>query len=474
MHILFATSEVSPFSQGSGLADVMANLPAALKSLGHHVSIITPLYDLDPVEHRLAERLKPVRVKIDGQSVDLKVYEGRTPEHVRVFFVAGEVFGRGPRDDKADDGLRFGVFSRAICEFIRINAMRFDLLHLNDWQTAMAPVFLEERYADSPQLADLMVVLTLHDLAHQGAFPPSILKRIDLPSFLADPEHIEVDGKVNFLTGGILFSDAIATMSPTYAQEILTEDGGHGIDDILDERRDDLVGIIHGIDTSRWDPTSDPLIPRRYKPQHLNGKRQSKASLQKLLKLAMRPHAMLLGVISRFESGLGMDLVLDAAEEILALEDIQLAVLGEGDPRLEKAFRKLAEKYSRQVTTHIGITEPLAHRFIAGVDTLLIPSKSEPGGVSQLRALRYGTLPIARRTGGLADTIEDIDTREHTGTGFLFDEHSVDGLMSAVRRAHKAFQTPRDWRTHQLAAMAIDSGWTKTAEAYSELYNSLL
>lgn len=480
MHVLFATPEISPYTKTGGLADVARSLPAELKLLGVDVSIITPMHGgIDPSTHHLAERLTSLYVPIDGDRVEVKVFEGRTPNNVRIFFLSNErLFNRNPiygppGGEYADNGLRFGAFSAAICEFMRVNAIPVDVCHCNEWQTSLVPVFLEERYADDDKLAGVMVLTTLHNVAYQGRYERGLLRRLGLGEELFHPDSLEFYGDLNFLKGGILYSDAITTVSPTYAREIRSRaEFGAGLEGVLAGRSEDLYGIVNGVDYSLWDPTTDAALYQRYDAERFNGKRQCKSALQREMGLPIRPAVMTLGFIGRLVEQKGVDIISDALDDLMDL-GVQLMFLGTGERHYEMALRAWAEEFPDQVAARITFDDALAHRMIAGLDAVLMPSRFEPCGLVQLYALRYGTVPIARATGGLVDTIEPVIGESTEGTGFLFEDFTADGLVDAVTRAQAAFQRARQWRVIQLNGMERDFSWARSARSYRDLYQEL-
>lgn len=482
MHVLFATSEVTPYTKTGGLADVARSLPAELKLLGVEVSIITPMHGgVDPQTHHLAERLTTLHVPVDGDRLEVKVFEGRTPDNVRIFFLSNErLFDRdpiyGPDGDTEyeDNGLRFGAFSAAVCEFMRVSAMPVDICHCNEWQTALVPVFLEERYADDDKLAGTMVLTTLHNVAYQGRFDRAVLERLGLGEELFHPDSLEFYGDVNYLKGGILYSDAITTVSPTYASEIRSSNAfGAGLEGVLSGRSEDLYGIVNGVDYALWDPSTDPQLYQRFDHERLNGKRQCKSVLQREMGLPIRPTVMTLGFIGRLVEQKGIDLISDCLDDLVDL-GVQLMFLGTGERHYEKALRSWASEFPEQVSVRIAFDEALAHRLIGGLDAVMLPSRFEPCGLVQLYALRYGTVPIARATGGLVDTIEPVVGESIEGTGFLFEDFHADGLFDAVTRAHEVFNRARQWRVIQLNGMQRNFSWSRSARAYRDLYLELI
>lgn len=486
LNILFASTEVAPFSKTGGLGDVAAALPKALAARGHRVSVFTPLYHgLDPVENRFSRRLLPLEIPTKAKTqkkVEANIWETRMAHGAKIFFLDyPEFFDRegiygydgGAFDDNA---ARFAFFARAAVEFTRQTSVPVDILHLNDWHTALAPVYIDQYYKE--ELAEVKTFLSIHNIAYQGEFDESELDATGLPKSFGSDTRLGHNGKINFLKGGLLDADALATVSPTHADEIKTEEGGHGLDHILSDRADDLTGIINGVDYNIWSPENDQYIDVRYSAERLNGKRQNKAHLQHGFGLPVRPVLPLLAFVGRLAEQKGIDLLVPALrkelKEVEGEQDgFQVVFLGEGDPKLQKQIEKLQSEFPRRVAAHFGYSEERAHKMIAGSDLLLVPSRFEPCGLTQIYALRYGTLPIVHATGGLADTVKDADQHEN-GTGFVFENFTKGELGKAIRRAVERYRHHRQWRPLIVNAMKQDFGWDKSAELYENTYYAAL
>jgi len=481
MHVLFATPEVAPYTKTGGLADVARSLPPELKRLNVDISIITLLHGgLDAEELRLAERLLELKIEVDGETLGVKVYEGTTPDNIRIFFLSNEelfdrdpIYGPKKGEEYDDNGVRFGAFAKAVCEFVTQSATLIDVVHCNEWQTALVPVLMKEieDYAENDKISQTVSLLTLHNLAYQGQFDEEVVAKLGLPEALASEDKLEIYDKINFLKGGIQYANAITTVSPTYAKEICqNDDFGAGLSEVLAKRSDDIHGIINGVDYGIWDPTTDPFIYAQYDAKRLNGKRQCKASLQRELGLPARPMVPVFGFIGRLVEQKGIDLISDTLDDMIDL-GVQLVLLGEGEPHYEKALESWTNEFPKQVASRIAFDEELAHRVIAGCDCILLPSRYEPCGLVQLQALRYGSIPIARRTGGLADSIEQVEGTD--GTGFLFERYHGDDLYDAMVHALDTYDHARTWRAIQLNAMQQKFSWRQSAKEYRELYRSL-
>jgi starch synthase len=490
LDVLFATSELAPFAKTGGLADVAASLPKALQDLGHEVSILLPLYrHIDPDDLHLARRLTQLEVprrSKQRQKVEATVWEGRHDRHTRIFFIEQDdyfghegVYGYDEALKSEDAAARYSFFSRAIVEFARQFPNDFDVLHCNDWHTALAPVYRSHYFED--ELGDCAVVTTIHNLAYQGTFPEETFEQTGLPKTYNSSNELKHGETINFLKGAIRYSDALTTVSPTYAEEIQTEEGGHGLEGPLAERSDDLHGILNGVDYSVWSPDVDPHIPVQYDLDRLNGKRQNKAELQHHFDLDIRPSTPLLGFIGRLTDQKGLDLLVPTLRTMLdqiddPREGFQVVLLGEGDDEYEARIRELADEYDRWVGIHVGYDETLAHQFQAGCDMLMLPSRYEPCGLTQMYAMKYGTLPIAHATGGLVDTITDVDddSTAGPGTGFLFEDHTEDAFRTTINRALEYFDNYRRWRPIMERAMEQNFSWARSATRYAELYKTTL
>ena len=484
LNIVFASSEVAPFSKTGGLGDVSASLPKALGRLGHNVVVITPLYGhLDPEKMRLSRRLQPLEVprKSKNQAkVEATLWEARLDHGVRVIFVdAPDYFGRdgiyGDGEEDFEDNIhRFAFFSRAVVEFVRAFSLDIDILHCNDWHTALAPIYARHYFEE--EFAETTTVLTIHNLAYQGVFEAAEFDATGLPKkYASESELFDSKGRLNFLKGGLLHSDLITTVSEGYAEEIQTTEGGCGLHELLQERSASISGILNGADYSIWSPDIDRHISVRYDVETLNGKRQNKAELQHRLSLPIRPTLPLLAMISRLTEQKGIDILADAVRKLLAeLSDerdgFQLVIFGEGQARFRDELEALQQEFPRRVVFLHGYDEATAHRIQAGADVLLVPSRFEPCGLTQIYAMRYGTVPVVHATGGLKDTVIDLRDNPDDGTGFTFLEHSSDALAGAIERATSAYRNYRRWRPLMVRAMEIDFSWAHSARSYESLF----
>lgn len=477
MKILFATSEAQPLIKTGGLADVSGSLPTALKRLRQDVRLVLPAY---PAACEAAGRLTRVaELTIPGADRPVGVLQGRLPgTRVPVYLIdsplhfqrAGDPYRATDGRDWQDNDLRFALFARAVAALAMDEAgldWRADILHCNDWQTGLAPALLHARPGRPA------TVFTIHNLSYQGLFPAEAMQRLGLPAGLWGPEGLEFYGRLSFIKGGLVFADRLTTVSPTYAREIQTPEFGYGLDGLLRHRGAVLRGILNGIDCKSWDPARDPHLPATYGPLELEPKRQNKRALQAELGLPTTDATPLLGHIGRLVEQKGIDLILQALPPLLRERRLQLAVLGSGEAIYEEGLRQLARAFPEQVGLHLGYNEALAHRIEAGADIFLMPSRFEPCGLNQMYSLRYGTPPVARRTGGLADTVADASESDQA-TGFLFDAPDPRALRAAIERALALYAEPSAWRALQLRGMQQDHCWEHSARDYLAMYKELL
>jgi starch synthase len=474
MRILFAASEALPYAKTGGLADVIEALPRALVKLGHEVAVFLPRY----------RNIKTTTVAVASMTIPLgprlrfpSITNGGVHRGVRYFFLDDPFFFDrdgiyGDRNrDYPDNAERFTEFCRATIELAKQVWMP-DLIHCHDWQTAMIPVLLRTSYGDDPAVQDLPTIFTIHNMGYHGIFPRETLERVGIPSAIYHPGGVEFFGNVNFLKGGLVFSDYLTTVSRKYAQEIQTSEFGFGLEGVVRTRADRLTGILNGVDYAAWSPDRDTLIPSKYSSKNMAGKRICKQALIEELHLQNdNPNRPILGIVSRFADQKGFDLISYIARELLH-EDLMLAVLGTGERRYEDMFRALATDFNGRVGAVIAYDNRLAHLIEAGSDIFLMPSRYEPCGLNQIYSLRYGTVPVVRATGGLDDTIDAFDLQLGTGTGFKFQEYSAGALLHAIRQALHHFSDEGVWNRIQLNGMAKDFSWNTSAAEYAKLYEA--
>ena len=474
MKILFISSEGLPYSKTGGLADVVEALPRALQASGHEVAVLLPRYHGNKITSTL---VSSVSTQLGDKMRFPAIGEGTPVMGVRYFFVDDPAFFDRAHlyGDKAgdypDNAERFAEFSRVAIEFTK-RVWLPDVIHCHDWQSAMVPLLLRTQHANDPVVRSLPVVLTIHNLGYQGLFPQTAMKNIGLPDTLFTMDALEFYGKVNFLKGGLIFADYLTTVSRRYAKEIQTPEYGWGLEGVIRNRADRLVGILNGVDYGVWSPEADTLIAQKYSINSLEGKKACKKDLLAYFRLPQENLDIpLIGIVSRFVDQKGFDLIAQVAEELMD-ENLALVALGTGQPEYEKLFKGLAEKYSARVGVKIGYDNTLAHKIEAGADMFLMPSRYEPCGLNQIYSLRYGTVPVVRATGGLDDTIQSFASKTHQGTGFKFEEYDGAALLGCVRAALKAYRDPKVWHAIQANGMAKDFSWKASAAAYVTLYEA--
>jgi starch synthase len=488
LHIIMAASEAVPYAKTGGLADMVGALAIELTKSGHHVTLVMPVYRsrVASEPRQLTMRLS---IPIDGKLVDVTVEEENVPvtsasHRLRVLFVRYDPYFDRPglyqqdHHDYPDNLERFTLFSRAVLEIahglIETQREKVDVLHLHDWQTALCAVYLKALPREYKGLEQMKVLLTLHNMGYQGIFPGQQFVKTGLPPSLFSPNGLEFYGSVNCLKGGIIFSDAVSTVSPTYAKEIMTAEYGCGLEGVLASRTDGVKGITNGIDVAAWNPESDSYLPAQYTAADMSGKQTCKRALQRELGLPNRD-VPLLAVIGRLTFQKGFDLLIDVIPELMSL-DTQIVVLGTGDPHLEQQFIAVKARYPDRIGICLGFDEGMAHRIEAGSDMLIMPSRYEPCGLSQLYSLRYGTVPIVRRTGGLADTVVPFrpsTVKSRSATGFHFIDASTDSLLSALLLSLHIYQERETWQSLIQAGMKADLSWDRSAKLYVELYRGL-
>ena len=472
--VLMIGSEATPFSKTGGLADVLGALPQAIARLGWDVTLVIP-------RHRgtragtLTDRLA---VKVGGYQADLSVYQASLCDGARALLLEAPalydrdaLYGAGGAD-YPDNPRRFGVLARAALELAVRRGTAPSIVHAHDWQAGLAPVYLKTLYAAHPVLGGTRSVLTIHNLAYQGLCEADWLPRLDLPWSLLSIEQMEFWGRISFLKGGIHDADAITTVSPEYAREIQTPEFGCGFDGILRNRASDLTGILNGIDTVQWDPGADRFLPAPFSASDLSGKQAAKAEVLARFALPANRAGLsrpLIGMISRMVDQKGLDLLAALGDELATLGAC-FVVLGTGDRRYEEFWRGLALRHPDRVGVRIGFDEPLAHLIEGGADMFLMPSRFEPCGLNQMYSLRYGTVPIVRRVGGLADTVIDYSPRRSGATGFVFEDYNPAALRETLRRALGVFASHGKWQAIRAAGMAEDHSWDRSAREYVKIY----
>ena len=467
MKILFASAEVYPLAKVGGLGDVAGSLPKALQDLGHDVRIAMPRYGMIPDAHK---ELGSFPVSIGGAAHEAKLRRsaiGDVPVYLIDF---PPLFDRPKVYEYPDDGQRFAFLGKAILDLLPAAKWTPEVLHLNDWHTALAAAYLKTTFSGDERYRGIRSVLTIHNLQHQGLFDRELFDWTELPAETWNPEGVEFYGKLNFLKAGIVFADRVNTVSPTYATEIQTEEYGFGLDGLLRSRAAKLSGILNGIDYDVWNPAKDPHIPQKYSKSTLEKKGKNKAALQKLAGLPAESRIPLLGIVSRVTEQKGFDILIPAIPEIMNL-GVQVILLGTGERVYEEPLERFAAA-GKGFVAYVKYDESLAHRIYAGSDFFLMPSRFEPCGLGQEISLRYGTIPIVRATGGLRDTVLDVSADAKNGNGFVFEEYKPAALVGAIGRAVEFYRKKQGWKPLQQRAMTRDLSWGASARAYADLYRS--
>lgn len=480
MRILLASSEVHPFSKTGGLADMVGALGKALAAAGHEVAIVTPLYrgirgrftDLQPTDLRLDVPLGDTRISAG-------VFELRLNKRLTVYFVDQPayfdrlaLYGEN-NTDYPDNPQRFIFFSKAVVQLAHLQPLGpFDIVHIHDWQVGLVPVLLRHEAHRTGWRAPRSV-LTIHNLAYQGGFMASAFAFTNLPLDYFTPAGVEFYGNLNCLKAAIIYSDFITTVSPRYAREICTEAYGCGLDPVLRVRQGKLVGILNGVDYDEWNTHRNLHLRHPYSFRKLAGKAASKADLQRELGLPVRADVPLFATVTRLADQKGMDILLAALEEMLAT-DMQFVILGSGDPNLQRGYQNLSRRYPTKAIARIGYDHALSHRIEAGCDFFLMPSRFEPCGLNQMYSLRYGAIPIVRRTGGLDDSVVDLTEDDQLADGIKFTEFTSRALSTAIRKAHVLYRTPELFAQMRKNAMTADFSWGRTTDEYAKVYQRAL
>lgn len=478
MRVAMAASEVAPFAKTGGLADVLGALPVSLAQLGVEASVILPNYGfIEHLHHGITPAGITLDVPVSGQHVFAQVFHTKIKDAVDVYLIgADRYFARpglyGEGSDYVDNAERFTFFSRAVLALLQ-HLGTPDVLHCHDWQTGPALAFLRGDSGRYPGMQAAKTVFTIHNLGYQGRFWQQDWHLLNLDPRYFSPLYMEFYGDINFLKTGLVFADALTTVSPTYAQEIQTPELGHGLDGVLRARRQDLSGILNGIDDEEWNPTTDPHIAATYARRRRTGKAECKRSLQMEMGLPAEKTIPVIGMVSRLASQKGFDL-LEASFAALMQRNVEVIVLGSGEARYQDFLRSQTVRYPEQVAVRIGFDNGLAHRIEAGSDLFLMPSQYEPCGLNQLYSLRYGTIPVVRATGGLQDSVVDPCEDQATATGFKFSAYEPQAMLACIDRSLTAYSQPKHWGRLLNNAMRSDFSWSTSARAYHELYCRLL
>ncbi len=490
LKILFVTSEVFPFVKTGGLADVSSALPQMLSELGHEVRIVIPKYGaVDERKFKIHEivRLKDLQIKIGDKDVVFSLKSCFLPGprvRVQIYFLDNQEYF-GSRNglyadpltgkDYPDNDERFILLNRSVMELIIKLGWIPDVIHCNDWQTGLIPAYIKTTYKDQEGFDKFKTLFTIHNIAYQGQFDESTFKKTELPKELnSASKGILLNGKVNFLKSGLMFADVINTVSETYAKEITTKtEFSEGLKDTLAKRKDSVYGIVNGIDTKLWNPEKDKHLPKNYSLKNIEAKIENKKELADRFGFQYDENIPIIGMIGRLYDSKGYDLVQEAFNDLIKL-NCQIILLGTGDKKFHSFFEKMANKYSQKFACYLGFNDELAHLIEAGSDMFLMPSKFEPCGLNQMYSLVYGTVPIVRETGGLADTVIKYDEKTEEGNGFVFKKHDAKEMIKEIKRALKIYEDKKSWVKIMKAGMKLDFSWDVSAKKYIDLYKTIL
>ncbi|MGN0539276.1 MAG: glycogen synthase GlgA [Candidatus Fimenecus sp.] len=472
MKVLFASSEALPFKASGGLGDVAGSLPQALRKRLIGCRVVMPLYDTISQELKDSMTfLTSISVPVAWRRQYCGIFEAKAGGVIYYLLDNQYYFKRDGIYGYYDDAERFAFFARAVLEIIPAIGFKPDIIHCNDWQTALTPVYYNTLYANRPGYENIKTVFTIHNIQYQGTYGMELVNEV-----IGIPESatslVEYDGDVNFMKGAIETADKVTTVSPSYANEILDPWYSHGLDIILNQRSWKLSGILNGIDTDLYNPETDKDIAVNYNSSNFEPKKINKQKLQEYFSLPVREDVPVIGMVTRLVGHKGLDLVKAVLDELLATTDVQFVVLGSGEWQYESFFKDMAAKYPDKMGLKLGFIPSLSKKIYAGADMFLMPSKSEPCGLSQMISLRYGTIPIVRETGGLRDSIKDSGDGE--GNGFTFSSYNAHDMLFTIKRAIEGYSHREGWNVLMKRAMECDNSWGKSANEYIKLYKSLL
>jgi starch synthase len=479
MRIAIVSPEAVPFAKTGGLADVAGALPKELAGLGHEVRLVMPKYKaVDETKFGLKDTGKEVLVPLADKVVRGRIFTAAHDGYEAVFIANDDFYMRdnlyGDKSgDFSDNASRFVFFAKAVPVALVEIGFGVDIMHVNDWQSALIPLFFRSIYKNDAYWKKTATLLTIHNLGYQGIFWHLDMPLLGVGWDYFTPSGIEFWGKINFLKAGILYADLINTVSETYAREITTPEFGFGLDGVLRDRKDDLFGVVNGVDTDVWDPRTDALITARYDAETPAGKVENKKALLGEFYLPERLDLPLVGVISRLADQKGFDILAEAFDEIMAM-DLMMVVLGTGDARYHELFTRLGKQYPTKLGVKLAFNVRLSHLIEAGSDIFLMPSRYEPCGLNQMMSMRYGTVPVVRATGGLADTVIDYNEKTHQGTGVRFLEYDAASLVAALKRAVSLFAKKKQWEVLMKNGMAADFSWRASAVKYERLYGTAI
>ena len=472
--ILMCSSEVAPFAKTGGLGDVVGALPMALAKLGNDVRVVLPKYGCIPQEYTAQMEFKfYIYIPLGWRRKYCGVFSLQK-DGVTFYFIDNEYYFGDPYLYKWNDLERFSFYDKACLEIMRYLDFRPDVIHCHDWQTGMIPVMLKAYFEKDQFYQGIKTAFTIHNLRYQGIYPiDAVADFFSLDSSFFTDDKLEFHGNANLMKGGIVYADYITTVSPTYAHEIKTLLGGEGLDGLLSARRESLCGIINGIDTDVYNPKTDKHIFENYDSETLMNKKKNKVKLQEQLGLPQDENKAVIGIVSRLVDQKGCDIIAEAMEELMEM-DVQLIVLGTGDSKYEEMFKNNAKKYPHKLSANITFSNELAHKIYAGADIFLMPSLFEPCGLCQMIAMRYGTIPIVRETGGLKDSVEPFNEFTGEGTGFSFLPYRADDMLHIIRLSLRFFADKEIWTKLMKRVMNEDFSWTVSAKKYDDMYKQLL
>ncbi len=482
MRIAYVSSEVFPFAKTGGLADVAGSLPKEIAALGNEVKVFMPKYNfVDEQKYGIKYRwdVGEIPVRINGITRIMHLHQAKLPgSNLEIYFIdcphyffRSQIYTNDPDEDE-----RFILFSKGVIEVLQRLKWAPDIIHCNDWQTGLLPLFIKDNYKWDRIFDSTAFLFTIHNIGYQGSFSQKTAFAAEIGEKVFHPGGpAEMNGNVNFMKTGILYSELINTVSPTYAREILTPEYGAGLENVLKSREKDLSGILNGVDYETWDPSDDRLIPFRYNSGYLTGKTKNKKFLLEHFGLEFNENIPLIGIISRLVSQKGFDIIGNVLNQLMKL-DAQWVVLGSGEDKYEQMFNSLLHNHGGRVAVYIGYNNEISHLIEAAADIFLMPSRYEPCGLNQIYSLKYGTVPVVRKTGGLNDTVQDWheyrSAGEDTGTGFSFIDYAGQALYTTLFRAIDTFHDKAVWKKIQRNGMSKDYSWQKAAKHYTDLYHS--
>ena len=478
LKILLVSAEVHPFAKTGGLADISGALPVALKKLGHDIRVIMPKY---PCTSKAGQKIQALQMELNIPGFQKKgsLFKSELAGGVPLYLVQHDgyfkrehLYGE-PGSDYPDSVERFSFFSQAALEAVKSLDFKPDIIHCNDWHTGLIPVYLKSLYRNDAWFSKTKTLFSIHNLGYQGNFPRSQLKTTGLDESLFHQEGLEFYGQFSFLKGGLMFADVLSTVSPAYSREIQTPELGFGMDGILRKRSDRLYGILNGIDDTTWNPKTDPLIPANYGPKSLSSKKQCREDLMQMFSLKLNKGTPILCMITRLLEQKGIDFIVEA-RAALDKQDLSLVVLGTGVTKYESFFKQWSRERPDRIATELKFDEALGHRILAGSDMILMPSHYEPCGLTQMYAMKYGTVPIVRAVGGLKNSVQEFNAKTGKGTGFKFKTPQAKFFLKSLEKALSCYHQTKTWKKLMLNGMAKNHSWENSAKQYSRLYRKSL